>query len=46
MGIRKYDSLDAMKADEYVDWQRLPAYERMNAVARMSLRPRRDDSAC
>ncbi len=35
--IRKYDSLEAMKADEYVEWQRLPAHERMNAVARMSL---------
>jgi hypothetical protein len=35
--IRKYASLDAMKADEYRDWQRLPAHERMNAVADITL---------
>jgi hypothetical protein len=35
--IRKYASLDAMKADEYRAWHALPAYERMNAVAVMTL---------
>ena len=35
--IRKYDSLDAMKADEYRAWQALPAHERMNAVAALTL---------
>ena len=35
--IRKYASFDEMKADEYRDWQELPAHERMNAVAEMSL---------
>jgi hypothetical protein len=35
--IRKYASLDAMKADEYRAWQALPAHERMSAVAVLSL---------
>jgi len=35
--IRKYSSLDAMKADEYRDWQRVPVYERMRAVAEITL---------
>jgi hypothetical protein len=30
--IRKYTSLDNMKADEYRYWQR-PAHERMDAVS-------------
>jgi hypothetical protein len=30
-------SLDDMKADEYRDWQKLPAHERMSAVAEMTL---------
>jgi hypothetical protein len=35
--IRKYDSLDAMKVDEYRAWQALPAHERMSAVAVLTL---------
>jgi hypothetical protein len=35
--IRKYASLDAMKADEYRAWQALPAHERMSAVAVITL---------
>lgn len=35
--IRKYVRLDALKADEYRDWQHLPPYERMNAVAELTL---------
>jgi hypothetical protein len=35
--IRKYASLDAMKADEYRAWQRLAAHERMDAVAGITL---------
>ena len=35
--IREYPSLDALKADEYRDWQALPPDERMNAVAELSL---------
>jgi hypothetical protein len=35
--IRKYASLGEMKADEYRDWRELPAHERMNAVAEISL---------
>jgi hypothetical protein len=35
--IRKYDSLEAMKADEYQDWQKLPAHERMDAVVCLTL---------
>ena len=30
--IRKYASLDAMKVDEYRDWQQLPVHERMKAA--------------
>jgi hypothetical protein len=29
--ISSYTSLDHMKADEYRDWQALPAHERMSA---------------
>jgi hypothetical protein len=35
--IRKYASLDEMKADEYRAWQELPAHERMNAVTEITL---------
>ena len=35
--IRKYASLDALKADEYRDWQQLPVHERMKAVADITL---------
>jgi hypothetical protein len=35
--IRTFASLDALKADEYQDWQGVPAYARMNAVAEISL---------
>jgi hypothetical protein len=35
--IRKYESLDAMKADEYREWQGRPAHERMRAVAEITL---------
>jgi hypothetical protein len=35
--IRKYTSLDALKTDEYREWQELPAHERMNAVAEVTL---------
>jgi hypothetical protein len=35
--VRMYTSLDAMKADECRDWQRLPAHERLGAVADLSL---------
>jgi hypothetical protein len=36
-GIRKFVSLDAMKAEEYRAWQQLPAHERMAAVAEITL---------
>ena len=35
--IRVFDSLDEMKAEEYRYWQRRPVWERMEAVARMSM---------
>jgi hypothetical protein len=35
--IRKYASLDEMKADEYRAWQALPVHERMSAVAEITL---------
>jgi hypothetical protein len=35
--IRKYDSLEAMKADEYRDWQKLTPGERLDAAAELSL---------
>jgi hypothetical protein len=35
--IRTYASLDAMKADEYRDWQKRPAHERMSAVKEITL---------
>jgi hypothetical protein len=36
-GIRKFESLEDMKADEYKSWQELPAHERMSAVAELTL---------
>ena len=33
--IRRYTSLDEMKADEYRYWQSRPVYERMDAVEEM-----------
>ena len=35
--LRKYTNLDALKTDEYRDWQELPAHERMNAVVEITL---------
>jgi hypothetical protein len=35
--IRTYLSVDDMKTDEYREWQKLPAHERMNAVAEITL---------
>jgi len=35
--ISAYTSLEAMKSDEYRDWQRLPAHARMSAVAEITL---------
>lgn len=34
--IRKYGSLDEMKADEYRYWQSRPAHERMKAVSELT----------
>jgi hypothetical protein len=34
--IRKYTSLDEMKADEYRYWQSRPAHERMDAVSELT----------
>jgi hypothetical protein len=35
--ITRYKSLDAMKADEYRAWQRLPGSERIRAVMDLNL---------
>ena len=35
--IRAYTGFDAMKADEYRDWQERPGYERLDAAADLSL---------
>ena len=35
--IRKYSSLDEMKADEYRYWQSRPVHERMDAVSELTL---------
>jgi len=35
MTLRKYTSLDEMKADEYRYWQSRPAEERLNAAEEM-----------
>jgi hypothetical protein len=35
--VRVYDNLDAMKAEEMLEWQALPAHERLQAVSEISL---------
>ena len=35
--IRRYTSLDEMKADEYREWQELPAHERIDAISEITL---------
>lgn len=35
--IRVYSSLAAMKTDEYLEWQQMEPYERLNAAAELSL---------
>jgi hypothetical protein len=35
--IRAYTSPSEMKADEYREWQKLPAYERLQAAAELSI---------
>ncbi len=35
--IRKYTSLEAMKADEYRDWRMLSSSERLDAAAALSI---------
>jgi hypothetical protein len=35
--IRTFTSFDAMKTDEYRDWQERPAHERMDAVEEITL---------
>jgi len=35
--IRKYTSLDEMKADEYRYWQSRPVHDRMDAVSELTL---------
>jgi hypothetical protein len=35
--IRTFTSFEAMKADEYRDWQERPAHERMSAVSKITL---------
>jgi hypothetical protein len=37
MTIRKYTSVEEMKADEYRYWQSRPVHERMAAVAELTL---------
>jgi hypothetical protein len=34
--IRRYDSLDAMKAEEYAYWQQRPDHERIAAVSEIT----------
>jgi len=34
--IRKYTSLDEMKADEYRYWQSRPVHERIDAVSKLT----------
>jgi len=38
--LRRYTSLDEMKADEYRYWQSRPAYERIDAVEELNLAAR------
>lgn len=35
--LRRYSSLEAMKADEYRAWQKLLSRERLNAAAELSI---------
>ena len=35
--IRRYSSLEAMKADEYREWQKLAPHERLAAAAELSI---------
>jgi hypothetical protein len=35
--LRKYDSQEDMKADEYRYWQSRPVHERMDAVSELTL---------
>lgn len=35
--IRRYSSLEAMKADEYREWQKLLPRERLDAAAELSI---------
>jgi hypothetical protein len=35
--IRIFTSFEAMKAEEYSDWRRRPAHERMSAVSELTL---------
>jgi hypothetical protein len=37
--ITRYNSLKAMKSDEYRSWQRLPGSERIRAVMDLNLEP-------
>jgi hypothetical protein len=37
--IRKYTSLDEMKADEYRYWQSRPVHERVSAVSEITQEP-------
>lgn len=39
--IRRYTSLEAMKADEYAYWQGRPAHERMQATTDISVEAHR-----
>ena len=34
--VRRYESLEAMKADEYLYWQQRPDHERIAAVSEIS----------
>jgi hypothetical protein len=34
--IRRYESLEAMKADEYAYWQQRPGHERIAAVSEIT----------
>jgi hypothetical protein len=34
--IRKFDSFEAMKADEYREWQAKPAHERISAISEIT----------
>ena len=36
MHVKRYDSLDEMKADEYRYWQRQPGHVRLAAISQLS----------